>query len=92
MKNLINISFLVAITFVFFACKKEHIVPLHQCDTSENIEALNRNFDDSNIINIDSDGDGITDPDEEEDFDDGKDTITDPDEEEDFDDSSGKNK
>jgi len=93
MKNLINISLLFLFATTFVACNKEIIRPV-----SEDVQAENcffyegdedSNFNRSQGNNSDeilTGENGITDPDEDEDFDgDKNDNITDPDEDEDFD-------
>ena len=99
MKTLINISLVLIFTMSFFSCEKERIMPVNQedringCfDHEDDTNTINKSFSDDSNTGLD-DGDQITDPDEEEDFDDNdKDLVTDPDEEEDFDDSEDNSK
>jgi|GEM_PF-1626480 len=88
MKKLINISLLFVLSLVFLACEKEMIKPVSEENNQINSFELSDENDsftrggsrDANLI----DDDSVTDPDEEEDFDE-DDKVTDPDEEEDFD-------
>jgi len=84
MKKLINISLVFVFLMTFFACEKEMIRPVHeecnQIESDENDSLTRSSARDIICIGDDS----VTDPDEEEDFDE-DDKVTDPDEEEDFD-------
>ena len=88
MKKLINISLLFVFTLVFIACEKEMIKPV--CEEGNHIDSFESNDDNDSFTRafgrdiVIVDNDGVTDPDEEEDFDE-DDSVTDPDEEEDFD-------
>jgi len=88
MKKLIKISLLFVLSLVFLACEKEMIKPVSEENNQTNSFELsdeNNSFTRdmiSDIVIIDDDS--VTDPDEEEDFDE-DDKVTDPDEEEDFD-------
>jgi len=95
----------------FLACKKEVIQPVGavnnatSCfDLSEENHSFTRNSSNDGIMNTDQitdpdeeedfeDADLVTDPDEEEDFEEGdKDSVTDPDEEEDFEEEDDSSK
>jgi hypothetical protein len=71
MKNIINISLVLMFILTMVGCQKEIILP------------VNRSGDDIGINLIGDDA--VTDPDEDEDFEDKIDGVTDPDEDEDFD-------
>ena len=96
MKKLIYISFIFAFVLAFVSCEKEIISPngiengvrggdiTNDRDTED--PYFTRGGEDGDL------GDNITDPDEDEDFDedgDEDDGVTDPDEDEDFDDKDG---
>ncbi len=88
MKKIINISLLFVFTLVFFACEKEIIKPVGEEDNQINLfelsdenDSFTRGLSRSTVLIDDS---GVTDPNEEEDFDE-DDKVTDPDDEEDFD-------
>lgn len=87
MKKIIKISLLFLFALMFTACEKEVIKPVNdevqQLNSSE-LSDENDSFTRSRILSVVSDDDRVTDPDEEEDFDE-DDNVTDPDEEEDFD-------
>ena len=73
MKKVFQISLLLTFMLAIVGCEKEDFLP------------VNRNGND--VGETITDIDAVTDPDEDEDFEDNIDTVTDPDEDEDFDDS-----
>jgi hypothetical protein len=87
MKKLVYILSIFAILFVFGSCEKEVIAPINQ-DQDEYVENLNGNRGGEFVDGDDS----VTDPDEDEDFDEEEEdeNIVDPDEDEDFDEEERK--
>lgn len=87
MKKLLYISFIFAFILAFTSCEKEVITP-NSDPTEVDHSSPTRGDDDDEIIITG----GVTDPDEDEDFDDDGEKnggITDPDEDEDFDEDEG---
>ena len=87
MKKLIYISFVFAFIIAFTSCEKEVITPFdtNECEECVWDEGGTRGGEPGNHT-----GGGITDPDEDEDFDEEEDTVVDPDEDEDFDEEDDK--
>jgi hypothetical protein len=96
MKKVVYISFFFAFILAFASCKKEVIQP-NSSDSGENAPYQVRSGGENGDVDVppyqvrggeggelSGGGDGVVDPDEDEDFD-TDDTVVDPDEDEDFD-------
>lgn len=96
MKKLLYIAFVFAFLLVVSSCCKEEVTPNREADPfATTYEDCGTDCGTKGAeISTGNNGDGITDPDEDEDYDaedtDGKDGIVDPDEDEDYDADDGK--
>lgn len=94
MKKIVVISTVFALLIAFTACEKNAVGPNDDldgfafCSSDCGNDDMTRqsSTDGNDVNNTGSNGPGITDPNEDEDYDDGDDgSITDPDEDEDYD-------